>query len=83
MAAALKLPGLFNVYNALAAAAVAWQYGLPGEAVSEGLSSLAAVPGRLEEIEAEGGFNVVIDFAHTPGAWSRCSGSCAGAPSAG
>ena len=62
----LQLPGRFNVYNALAAAAAAWKDRLEPEAVAEGLHSLAAVPGRLEEIRAGAGFTVVIDFAHTP-----------------
>lgn len=62
----LKLAGLFNVYNALAAAAVAWKDGLEGEVVEKGLNNLFNVPGRLEEIAAESGFTVVVDYAHTP-----------------
>jgi UDP-N-acetylmuramoyl-L-alanyl-D-glutamate--2,6-diaminopimelate ligase len=62
----LNLPGLFNVYNALAAAAAALKDGLAGEAVERGLNKLNAVPGRLEEIPAESGFTVIVDYAHTP-----------------
>lgn len=62
----LPLPGLFNVYNALAAAAVAWKDGLDPEAVVNGLHGLTAVPGRLEEIATGAGFTVIIDYAHTP-----------------
>lgn len=62
----LKLPGLFNVYNALAAAAAAWKDGISGDAVERGLNALSAVPGRLEEIQSDSGFTVIIDYAHTP-----------------
>ncbi len=62
----LKLPGLFNVYNALAAAAVAWKDALEGEAVEKGLNNLTSVPGRLEEIAVDTGFTVIVDYAHTP-----------------
>ena len=62
----LQLPGKFNLYNALAAAATAYQEELVPEAVSTGLNALQQVPGRFEEIEAPAGFTVIIDFAHTP-----------------
>ncbi len=62
----LQLPGEFNLYNALAAAAVALNEGLPPETVAAGLNSLRQVPGRFEEIETPAGFTVIIDFAHTP-----------------
>mgnify|MGYP000932433199 CR=1 FL=1 len=63
----LQLPGIFNVYNALAAAAVAWKEKLPAEAVREGLNGLEAVPGRLEEISIDTpAITVIIDYAHTP-----------------
>lgn len=62
----LRLPGIFNVYNALAAAAVAWKERLPATAVAKGLSLLRQVPGRMEEIVTTEGFTVIIDFAHTP-----------------
>jgi UDP-N-acetylmuramoyl-L-alanyl-D-glutamate--2,6-diaminopimelate ligase len=62
----LQLPGLYNVYNALAAAAAAWAEVLPPEAVAGGLSALQAVPGRFEEIAGPRGVTVIIDYAHTP-----------------
>ncbi len=62
----LQLPGLFNVYNALAAAAAAWLDRLPPEAVARGLQGLAGVPGRFEEIKTVSGYTVIIDYAHTP-----------------
>lgn len=62
----LRLPGRFNLYNALAAAAVARREGLDPAAVARGLASLRQVPGRFEEYETPVGFTVIIDFAHTP-----------------
>lgn len=62
----LHLPGKFNLYNALAAAAAAYREGLGPEAVAAGLNTLRQVPGRVEEIETPAGFTVIIDFAHTP-----------------
>lgn len=62
----LQLPGKFNLYNALAAAAAACQGGLLPEAVATGLNVLRQVPGRFEELETQAGFTVIIDFAHTP-----------------
>jgi len=62
----LKLLGDFNEYNALAALAVVSVYGLDiGKAISS-LNSIESVPGRMEIIRAPAGFNVVIDYAHTP-----------------
>jgi UDP-N-acetylmuramoyl-L-alanyl-D-glutamate--2,6-diaminopimelate ligase len=64
---ALPMGGLFNVSNALAAAAVAFQLSVPPEIVKAGLESLAAVPGRFEPVPTGGrGFHVVVDYAHSP-----------------
>jgi lipid II isoglutaminyl synthase (glutamine-hydrolysing) len=50
----LPLPGLYNVYNALAAIAAAQRLGVePGE-IAEGLESMEAVFGRVETIQVEG-----------------------------
>jgi UDP-N-acetylmuramyl tripeptide synthase len=50
----LPLPGLYNVYNALAAAAAALELGVSLEAVREGLERVSAVFGRMETITVEG-----------------------------
>ncbi len=62
----LKIKGLFNVYNALAAAATASLLGIPLEVIKEGLGRLKVVPGRFEFIQAGQDFLVVVDYAHTP-----------------
>lgn len=60
----IAMPGLFNVENALAAAAVAEVYGIPAEAVDAGLSR-AFVPGRMEHYgSADGRVSVIVDYAH-------------------
>ena len=61
-----RLVGGFNVYNCLAAAAVALQAGIGLDSIEEGLRSVDAVPGRFESIDAGQPFTVVVDYAHTP-----------------
>ncbi len=63
--AALPLPGEFNVYNALAAAAVCRHYGVPHPAVSLSLEQVS-VKGRFETVEVPGAADAVfvLDYAH-------------------
>jgi UDP-N-acetylmuramyl tripeptide synthase len=51
---ALPLPGLYNVYNALAAITAGLRSGVPLERIREGLESTRAVFGRVETIEVSG-----------------------------
>lgn len=61
---AVSTPGLFNVENALAAVTVAEAYGIPYEAVREGLVK-AFVPGRMEHYaSADGQISVIVDYSH-------------------
>lgn len=62
----LQLPGKFNVYNALSAAAAALALGIPMEKIKLGLEGLKSVPGRSEKINSSKGFTIIIDYAHTP-----------------
>ncbi len=63
----LKLGGLFQVSNALAAIGVALQRRVPAQAIVNGLEALVGVPGRFELVPTEGkDFTVVVDYAHTP-----------------
>lgn len=61
----LNIPGEFSVYNALAAASVAYAYGIPMETIKAGLEALEGVRGRFEVVPTGGDFTVIIDFAHT------------------
>lgn len=67
----LRLPGRYNVANALAAAAAARSLGLEWEPILEGLQALERVPGRLEPVDAGQPFTVLVDYAHTPDALER------------
>ncbi len=62
----LKLTGLFSVYNALAALAVAFVEGLSWRDSLDILESITGVPGRFEKIEEGQDFTVIVDYAHTP-----------------
>ncbi|MET0646170.1 MAG: UDP-N-acetylmuramoyl-L-alanyl-D-glutamate--2,6-diaminopimelate ligase [Pyrinomonadaceae bacterium] len=60
------LIGPHNAYNILGSVALARKAGLPPEAISEGISRLGSIPGRLEPVGPEGGVKVFVDYAHTP-----------------
>jgi UDP-N-acetylmuramoyl-L-alanyl-D-glutamate--2,6-diaminopimelate ligase len=64
----LRLPGKHNVYNAMAAMAATLALGVPPEAIQKGLASVGQIRGRMEWVEEARplGFDVVVDFAHTP-----------------
>lgn len=61
----LALPGLFNVYNAVAAALLCNNYGVAWPTIKDGLASLPAVPGRFNSYNIHG-VTAIIDYAHTP-----------------
>ena len=50
----LPLPGLYNVYNALAATAAALELGASAEQVRDALSRFAAAFGRVERLQVSG-----------------------------
>jgi len=62
----LRLGGRFNAANAVCAATLADELGVPPATVAAGLSSVASVPGRFERVDAGQPFTVVVDYAHTP-----------------
>lgn len=64
----LKLLGEFNVYNTLAATAIAFKIGLSLKTIKKGLEGFKGASGRLEKIETIRDFSVIIDYAHTPDA---------------
>jgi UDP-N-acetylmuramoyl-L-alanyl-D-glutamate--2,6-diaminopimelate ligase len=63
----LRLPGRFNVWNALAAIGVARLFGIDDAVSARALGALKRVPGRMERLRGAG-IDVVIDYAHTPDA---------------
>ncbi len=61
----MTLIGRYNVSNALATIAVGLALDLDLDAVAAGIADTSCVPGRLEFIENDRGFTVVVDYAHT------------------
>jgi len=62
----LNVPGLFNVYNALAAMAVAREMDLTFPVIREGLQHFMGVQRRLEVRGEAQGITLVDDYGHHP-----------------
>ena len=64
----MKMPfvGVHNVYNVLAAVASAISLGFELDVIKSGIETAPTVPGRLESVPCNRGFEVVVDYAHTP-----------------
>lgn len=67
----IKLPGRYNVENALAALAVADACGIDLALAAERIAAVACVPGRFERVEAGQPFTVIIDYAPEPESFRR------------
>jgi len=65
--ARVRLPGRFNVANAVLAVALLDAVGVPVEAALDGIAN-TVVPGRMEPVDAGQPFVAVVDYAHTPDA---------------
>ncbi|MTV26166.1 UDP-N-acetylmuramoyl-L-alanyl-D-glutamate--2,6-diaminopimelate ligase [Nitriliruptoraceae bacterium ZYF776] len=63
-----RLPGRFNVANAVGAVLAATSAGVPVEDALLGVAASAGAPGRLEPVDAGQPFTVLVDYAHTPDA---------------
>lgn len=63
-----KIPGVFNVYNSLAAAIVGEKLGLKKEQIETGIKSLDFVEGRMNVIDEGQDYTVIVDYAHAPDA---------------
>ena len=61
----LKLPGQFNVYNAVAASAVALANGINLNVIKTALEKASVIPGRLEVIDCGQKYTIIVDYAHT------------------
>jgi UDP-N-acetylmuramate--alanine ligase len=59
-------PGLFNVYNSLAAVAVALELDMDFTTIQRGIKTYTGVQRRLEVKGARGGVTVVDDYGHHP-----------------
>jgi UDP-N-acetylmuramoyl-L-alanyl-D-glutamate--2,6-diaminopimelate ligase len=66
----LKIPGEFNLYNALAAISVAVSQGIDKDFAKKVLEEFKGVPGRMEEVISKP-FKVIVDYAFTPNALEK------------
>ena len=64
--ASVRLPGGFNVSNALGAVACLVTAGIDASDAVDGIAGLPGVPGRMERIDEGQPFAAVVDYAHTP-----------------
>ena len=62
----LRVAGLHNVYNALAAASAAYVLGIPGKAVRQGLEGFFGAGRRFEPKGQYNGARIYDDYAHHP-----------------
>lgn len=58
--------GRFSVYNSLAALAVTNILGVDSDRAIRAVARFDGIAGRMEKVENSLGFNVIIDYAHTP-----------------
>lgn len=70
----LQLTGMFNVYNAMAAAALAMILGADMEQIRQGLEDVRYVPGRAEVLETDTPYKVILDYSHVPAALENILG---------
>jgi UDP-N-acetylmuramoyl-L-alanyl-D-glutamate--2,6-diaminopimelate ligase len=68
---ASPLVGRYNSSNILTAIGMGIALGFSREAISAGISSMQAVPGRMEKVDAGQPFGVFVDYAHTEDALIR------------
>ncbi len=69
---AVALPGPFNVANTLGALVALVETGVPLQAAVTGVGEFTGVPGRMERVPGDGDVpgdvQVIVDYAHKPGA---------------
>lgn len=66
-----SLAGKFNVYNTAAAVSAAYLLQIDLGHIQQGVKSLKDVPGRLERVEVDKPYDVIVDYAHTPDALEK------------
>lgn len=62
----ILIPGKFSVYNSLASIAGALAMDIPIEVIKKGLKNIKLIPGRMQKVNNNKGFLVIVDYAHTP-----------------
>jgi UDP-N-acetylmuramoyl-L-alanyl-D-glutamate--2,6-diaminopimelate ligase len=64
----VTLPGPFNVANTLGALVALVEAGVPLQTAVTGVGAFTGVPGRMERVAGGEGYEVIVDYAHKPGA---------------
>jgi UDP-N-acetylmuramoyl-L-alanyl-D-glutamate--2,6-diaminopimelate ligase len=64
----VRLPGSFNVANALLAFVTLVVAGIDPHAAAQGIADVYVVPGRMETVSVSQPFTALVDYAHTPDA---------------
>ncbi|MCL2827810.1 MAG: UDP-N-acetylmuramoyl-L-alanyl-D-glutamate--2,6-diaminopimelate ligase [Oscillospiraceae bacterium] len=64
----LHIPGEFSVYNALGVVGCACCLNIPLEKTADALGKARGVKGRVEVVQTDGDYTILIDYAHTPDA---------------
>lgn len=72
-----KIPGIFTVYNTLAAVAVGLRLGLTETQIHDGIYALESVEGRMNRVDLGQNFTAIVDYAHTPDAFQKVYDSVA------
>lgn len=72
----LRMTGMFNVYNAIAAASCAMVMGISHEDIRAGLEGIENVPGRIEMLPTGRPYRVILDYAHAPDALDNILRTC-------
>lgn len=67
----LRVPGLFNIENALAALGVARFLHIDFSLAKEALGNVSGVPGRMELVPNHMNADILIDYAVTPDAFEK------------
>ncbi len=62
----LKIPGDYNIENALAALGCAFALNIDKKMAQKALENFPGLSGRMEEVKNSRGIKIIIDFAHTP-----------------
>jgi UDP-N-acetylmuramoyl-L-alanyl-D-glutamate--2,6-diaminopimelate ligase len=65
------LLGRLNLFNLLASVTTALALEIPKDAICEGIEAVHSVEGRLQPVPTSTGYDVVVDYAHTPDAMEK------------
>ncbi len=71
VAAELRIPGTFSLYNALSVIAAAQAEDISLEESAAALKTAHGVKGRLESVPTDGNYSILIDYSHKPDALEK------------